>query len=183
MSDTSPTPDMAAAKKKRRRGCWIAVGVVLVVLVVWVGPVVRDAIKSGFFGALFNSSRNEKYSASSQENLKAMYRALELYHESEGQYPHSEGWMNAIANRIDTENLAKGEAEKKLIRPDLLGKTGEYGYAMNDAVSAKYKDDIKDKAKTPLIFESKQTEKNAHGDPAKERRGWAIAVDGTILKP
>lgn len=182
MSDTAPTTEVDVAKKKRRRGCWIGVGVVVLVLAVWLGPVIRDGFKSGLFGAMLQGSRNEKYSASSQENLKAMYNALSLYHESEGQFPHAEGWVNAIETRIDTENLEKGEAQKKLIRPDLLGKTGEYGYAMNDAVSAKYKDDIKDK-KTPLIFESKDTGKNAHGDPAKERQGWAISVDGTILKP
>jgi hypothetical protein len=59
---------------------------------------------------------------------------------------------------------------------------------MNDLASGKYKGDIKDK-KTPLLFDSSDTSRNAHGDPAKllpkpPRPGGnvGIAVDGTILK-
>jgi hypothetical protein len=68
---------------------------------------------------------------------------------------------------------------KKLIRPGLS--EGQFGYAFNDAASGKYKDDLKEPAKTALVFESMETQKNAHGDPARLRKGIAISVDGTVL--
>jgi len=182
MADTAPKIEATPTPKKRRKGCWIAFGIFAVILIglgAFYGPVLMMAYRHGF---LDRTPNDEKYSATSQENLKALYKALSLYHDSEGQFPTSSGWMDAIENRIDTYNLAKGEAEKKMIRPDLLGQDGKFGYAMNDAVSGKYKDDIKDK-KTPLIFESTDTGRNAHGDPAKIRHGYAISVDGTIIKP
>jgi len=63
------------------------------------------------------------------------------------------------------------------------GKPGEYGFAMNDAASEKYIDDIKDK-KAPLIFQSTDASWNAHGDPAKIGRpgGIGIAADGSTVK-
>jgi hypothetical protein len=146
---------------------------------IWVYPTLRD-----LWPFLFGRDDPEiSYKGTSIDNLKAMHTALNLYHDSEGQYPEASGWMDAIKARIKTADLKKGEEEKKLIRPALLGKEGQYGYAMNDAASGKYKDDIKD-PKTPLIFESTETGKNAHGDPktAKRPHGVAIAVDGTILQ-
>ena len=171
-------------KKRRRKGCLIGCGIVGVIVLggaIFYGPVLNDFYKRGMFDFILHPVRQHAYSATSEQNLKALYVALGLYHESEGQYPDSTHWMDAIENRINTYDLAKGEAEKKLIRPDLLGQDGKFGYAMNDAASGKYKDDIKD-PKTPQIFESKDVSRTAHGDPAKVRQGLAIAVDGTILK-
>ena len=96
--------------------------------------------------------------------------------------------MDAIKNYGAASDLAKGEADKRFVTPAMQGKAGQYGYAMNDAASGKYKGDIKD-PKTPLIFDSSDTSRNAHGNPKKlmpspTRAGGnlGIAVDGTILK-
>lgn len=150
---------------------------VLVGLTIWLWPFIV------YFLTHLQGDPERSYHGSSVDNLKAMYNAMNLYHDSEGQFPDSAGWMDAIQNRIYEADLKKGEAEKKLIRPALSGNAGQYGYAMNDEASKKYKDDIKDK-KLPLIFESTATERNAHGDPKTLRRphGLAISVDGTILE-
>ena len=170
--------------KKSRKGCKIGCAVVVILLIgpAWFyGPALIDFLNT--YGIFFwRKPEKHAYSATSEQNLKAIYQGLMLYHESEGQFPNSDGWMDAIENRIKSNDLAKGESGKKLIRPDLLTHPGEFGYAMNDAASAKYKDDVKDPATTPLIYESKETAKNAHGDPAKDRDGLAISVSGAIIK-
>lgn len=127
-------------------------------------------------------SKTHDYSGNSIENLRRMRTAMLLYSDSEDHFPEGNGWMDAIDTRLQTADLNKGEAEKKLVRPDLLGQSGLYGYAMNDACAGKFKGDIKDPNLTPLIFESSETGKNAHGDPAKIRKGIAITVDGTIIR-
>jgi len=152
------------------------------------GHTVRDLWRHGIIQAEIGSDSDAKYNASEVNNLKALYTAMMLYHESEGQWPQGNGWMDAIKNRVATADLAGGEADKKFVSPSLAGQPGQYGYAMNDLASGKYKGDIKDK-KTPLLFDSSDTSRNAHGDPAKllpkpPRPGGnvGIAVDGTILK-
>jgi len=145
------------------------------------GQDLQNFWRNGAIGALLFPPPKRKYTAGNETNLKALQTALMLYHESEGQFPQAAGWMDAIEPRIRTFDMELSEAKKKLVRPDLAGKEGEFGYALNDAASGKYKDDVGGKA--ILVFESKATARNAHGDPAKDREGYAIAVDGTLLKP
>lgn len=127
-------------------------------------------------------NQKREYDATSEGNLRAIYNALLLYHQSEDMFPDASGWMEAAELRLNTADLKEGEAAKKLVRPDLAGQPGAFGYAFNKALSQMYKDDVKD-PKTPLVFESKETSRNASGDPATMRQGLAISVDGTILKP
>ena len=183
---------MASGRRALRR---LGIGCVTVVLVVLGflfftggGRAVRDFWRAGFFNGVLSPEQARKYNASSTANLKALYTALSNYHESEGAFPDSKRWMDAIRSYGAASDLAKGEADKKFVSPSLSGKPGQYGYAMNDAASSKYKGDIKD-PKTPLIFDSSDTARNAHGDPKKllpspTRAGGnlGIAVHGTILK-
>lgn len=104
------------------------------------------------------------------------------YHDSEEHFPSSAGWMDAIENRLSTNDLKEGEAKKKLIRPDNEGKAETFGYALNDTVSNRYKTDVKD-TNAILIYESKQNGKNAAGDPGTDGilGGQAIALDGSSV--
>ena len=152
------------------------------------GQDLRTLVSHGFLDAYLSDGENRKYHGNTEANLKAMYAAIMQYHESEGQFPKSEGWMDALKNYGAASDLAKGETEKKFMSPSLHGQANEFGYAMNDLASGKYKGDIKD-PKTPLIFDSSNTSRNAHGDPKKllpspprEGGNLGIAVDGTILK-
>jgi hypothetical protein len=168
----------------RRRGCkWalLIVGLAFLGVVLFYGPTVCDFVKTYGIDALRKPEKHA-YSATSEQNLRALYQAMSLYHESEGQFPDANGWMDAIENRLQSNDLKRGEGLKKLIRPDLAGQAGKYGYAMNDLASANFKDDIKDPSTTPLLYESKLESKNAHGNPADDRIGLAISVDGKILK-
>ena len=152
------------------------------------GQEVRDLVSHGFLNEYLSPEESRKYNASNLQNLKNLFTAMSLYHESEGQFPSANGWMDALKSYGAASDLAKGEAEKRFVAPEFSGKPGQFGYAMNDALSGKYKGDIKD-PKTPLLFDSNDTSRNAHGDPRKllpspARAGGnlAVAVDGTILK-
>jgi hypothetical protein len=183
---------MPFGRRKLRRmalGCGtVAVILLGVLFFTGFGKTFRTLWSHGFFDQYVSGDQERKYNASGTANLKALYTALMLYHESEGQFPVASGWMDAIKNRVAASDLAKGEADKKFVTPSLEGKPGQYGYAMNDAASGKYKGDVKD-PKTPLIFDSSDTSRNAHGDPKKllpspARAGGnlGITVDGTIVK-
>jgi hypothetical protein len=173
------------AKRKLAKGLGLGcLGVVVValglLLFTGAGKDFQNLWRNGTIPSLLFPAKKRTYSAGNESNLKAIYTALMLYHESEGQFPTAGGWMDAIEPRIRANDMEASEAKKKLARPDLGD--GQFGYAMNDAASAKYKDDV-GPATTVLIYESKQTGRNAHGDPKTDRDGYAITVDGTILKP
>lgn len=175
----------------KKKGCKITCAVMALVLVavaIWVGPVLLDFYNSGILGSQLSGKKMREYQGTSMDNLKALHTALMLYHDSEGQFPEASGWMDAITDRIKAGDMTQEEADKKFVNP-LLGKKGEYGYAMNDACSKKYKDDIKDPSKTPLLFDSSDTRWNAHGSPESllpkpPRPGGnlGVSVDGNILQ-
>jgi hypothetical protein len=169
----------AGNKRKRRLGCLVVGTLVFGFLVWFYGPLAWALYKAGF---LERKAPPHAYDGTSIDNLKFMRTALLGYEESEGLFPEASGWVEAIQNRLNTDDLKKGEAAKKLVYPEFIGQAGKFGYAFNDALSRKYHGDIKD-GKTPMIFESTTTDRNAHGDPKlRKPGGLAISVDGTVLK-
>lgn len=143
------------------------------------GDAVRDLLKTGI---LEKNEANAKFEGDTVAHLKALHTAAEVFHQSEEKFPEAATWMDDLLPRLKTSDLAQGEAEKKLVRPDLQGKTGEFGYAISTAAQGKYKGDIKDE-KTILFFESTPRSKNASGDPAVDalKGGKAITVKGEIV--
>jgi hypothetical protein len=163
--------------RKKRRGCWLFLAIVLVGLIVWLGPTARDLYSRGFFDA-FKKEKMVGYKADRESNLKAIYTALQLYHDSEEKFPEGNGWMDAISSYIKPSNMEKDDAAKKLIRPDLAGQADAYGYAINDAAAGKYIDDIPNMDTLPLVFESSETTRNAHGSPEMIANQDALAITG-----
>ena len=163
---------------------WI-LGVVggLVVIVagvgIWAYPTIHD-LAPFLFPA---PEKKVGWTPGTEVNLKALYTGMMLQHDSDGQFPQGTGWMDQIIKRVRNETLKAGAEKEKFIDPAAGGRPGEYGFAMNDAAAGKYKDDIKDKA-MPLIFETTETQWNAHGDPAKigRKNGIGISVDGKIVR-
>ncbi|MEI7576850.1 MAG: hypothetical protein WCK51_08150 [Armatimonadota bacterium] len=143
------------------------------------GDAVRDLLKTGI---LEKNEANAKFEGDTIAHLKALYTAAEVFHQSEEKFPDAGTWMDDLLPRLKTGDLAAGEAEKKLVRPDLLTENGKYGYATNSAVAGKYKGDIRED-KAILYYECTQTGKNYSGDPAKDgvKRGKAITVKGEII--
>src|SRR5436309_1729398 len=92
----------------------VIIGALAVIL-----PDQRNAILNigGAWWSQQSVSAKHDYSGTSIDNLRRMQTALLLYNDSEGQFPDSSGWMDAIGNRLETADLNKGEAKKKLIRP------------------------------------------------------------------
>ena len=177
------------ARKKVLRGCLLVFVLVLVGAGVFYGPVIRDLMSNGFLQSLLSGENMRKYSGTSMENLKALSTAMKLYQESEGQFPESAGWMDALEDRVKSHNMTQEEADKKFHDPTLGKKPDVYGYAMNDLLSKMYIGDVKDPSKTPLLFDSKDTSRNAHGSPEKllpkpARPGGniGVAADGHALK-
>jgi hypothetical protein len=151
------------------------------------GKAVRDLWGSGIAQEALSPTQMRQYNATTESNLKAIYTALKLYEDSEGQFPDATGWMDAIQNRIVANDMTGAEAQKKLVSPSLAAQAGQFGYAMNAKASGKYHGDLD--PKMPLIFDSNDTARNAHGDPSsllpkppRAGQNMGIAVDGTILK-
>lgn len=188
MDDPIVAPEQVKPVVRRRwlRGAAWTVLVLLVGLGWWIGPVIRDFFKAGFF----DKTKMRSYEGASIDNLRAMHMAMMQYHDSEEMFPDSSAWMDAIENRIQVFDMEKAESMKKLIAPLYRDQPGKYGYAMNDLCSRKYKDDLPDPSKTVLIFESSDTSRNAHGDPANlmaapagGSKALAISVEGQLIGP
>jgi len=80
------------------------------------------------------------------------------------------------------------EAEKKFHDPTIEN-PGEYGFALNSALSGKYLGDVKNPNTTILIYTSKNLQKNASGNPtadvAEPVRGGenlGITVSGEVIQ-
>lgn len=175
--------------KRRKRGCLIA-SAILVVLLGYVGlRFGKDAYNLYRGGWLdLGGEKTIVYRGTSMENLKALHTAMMLYHDSEERFPEASGWMDALKPYIGTRELPEAEAIKKFIDPTIPPRKGVFGYAMNDAVAGKFEGDIPDPDKTPLLFSSKATDWNAHGDPkdlapSPPRKGGdlVLTVSGAIL--
>ncbi|HRF58979.1 MAG TPA: hypothetical protein PLH94_03575 [Fimbriimonadaceae bacterium] len=175
--------------KRRKRGCLIVSGILFVALGYLGLRFGKDAYNLYQGGWLdVGGEKTVVYRGTSMENLKALHTAMMLYHDSEERFPDASGWMDALKPYIGTRELPEAEAMKKFIDPTIQAGNGAFGYAMNDAVAGKYKGDIADPDTTPLLFSSKETGWNAHGDPQAlapdpHRKGGdlVLTVSGTIL--
>ncbi len=143
-----------------------------------------SASQSGFL----DDVEQRTYEGDAEANLKAIHTALMLVHDSDGQFPAADGWMDAIANRLKTSDLSEEEAAKKLVNPDRAKRDGEYGFALNAAAAGKFVDDLAG-PETILVFESASLERNASGDPGKDapkpgRNGGnlGITVGGEVVR-
>jgi hypothetical protein len=174
------------SKKRIRLAVWSTV-IGMVVALAWyflLAPLYHIAHGAG----LLERHDMRTYSGTNEDNLRALYTAANNYHETEDTYPDSAKWMDQIKNRIRANDMAEQEAEKKFINPLYPARAGLYGYAFNDALSGKYKGDIKD-PKTILIYDSKDTRWNAHGKPSDSMQppgapggNEGITVDGSIVQ-
>lgn len=149
------------------------------------GPLLVKFYQAGFFEKV----KRTDYVGSRIDNIRRLRTAMMLYHESEGMFPQDTGWMDAIENRLQTNDLEKGEGKKKLHNPALGDDLTKYGFAMNKAASGKYVDDLPEKGKTILIYETSNPARNVSGDPVKDASNPAfdggnitISVDGTVYQ-
>lgn len=164
---------------------WLVAGGILLALMavlwVWLGPLISTALRAGF---LDKPEERTLEAGQTQENLKTMHQAILMYSESEGALPEASGWMDAAYTRLKTADLKEEEAKKQMKALDGMG-PDEYGYAMNQALSGKDPFDERLKGQI-LLFESKNLDWNAKGDPKKDgavgRQTHGITLGGN-LKP
>jgi len=170
---------MSVKKKVLRVGCLV---LLVAIVVSAYSPAGKAIIALGKMALQKDVSGTEEYKGSVNDRLNAMRTAADLYHQSEDAFPKAETWMDDLLTRLQTQNLKKGEAEKKIRRPDLEATPDQYGFALNQAVAGKYKGDIKD-PKTILIYESTETKKNASGNPKTDGKpgGSGITISGEIV--
>ncbi|MCW5942538.1 MAG: hypothetical protein KIS66_09925 [Fimbriimonadaceae bacterium] len=174
--------------ERRVRRLWlVGIASLLGVFVMGAALTVADTAKAVAESGFTEDVAKRDYRGDTEANLKALYVAAKLFHDSEERFPKSSEWMDAIASRIRTNDLTEEEAAKKLANPDLAKASNEYGFAMNDAASERFADDLP--ADTVLFFESRDLARNAHGDPATDARqparaegDLAITVKGTIVR-
>ncbi|MBS1717310.1 MAG: hypothetical protein JSS72_06230 [Armatimonadetes bacterium] len=133
-----------------------------------------------------DTPQQREWDATVDKNLKALYTAMMLTHDSDGQFPAADHWLDAIEARIRTSDMSEDEAEKKKHDPSVAHKPNEFGFAFNTSLAGKYKGDVKNPDTTPLIFQSADLHRNAHGDPAnsgaKAPRNHAISVSGKLIR-
>jgi hypothetical protein len=170
---------------RRRKGCLITAAIVLVLLTIIAtlfGRTLVTLVREGFVTDLIFKPEKRAWEPSREANLRAIYNGMKLHHDSEGSFPAADSWVDAVAIRIRTGDMTQEEAEKKLVRPDLAA-PNQYGYAINQAVTGKYMEDLP--AGTVLLFESKSTQKNASGDPKTDSIPGAmfISIEGNIITP
>ncbi len=171
------------SRKRKQLGCGVAL-VVFAAFAGWLYPLVRIAIGLG----AAEPELTTKYEGDTMSNLKRISEALQLYKESEGQYPEATGWMDAAMLRLKTSDLTEDEARKKLKDPRLSG-AESFGFAMNEAASGKTDKDFPDPNKIILIFSSQATVWNAHGKfpldqatPARAGGNAGILASGKVVK-
>ena len=120
--------------------------------------------------------------------LKAIRIALMQYQDSEGQFPDASGWMDAIVNRIQSDDMSASQSNRKLRDPSVLDKSA-FGWGFNSALSNKYIGDVKNQKTTIMVYSSANTAKNASGNPSnslanppRDGENLGITVSGNIVK-
>lgn len=175
------------AKPHSRRMMFGCLGLLVgFILALWwfVGPALTVA--SGYI----EPQTKRQWQGTSMENLKAIHTALSLYQESEGALPPADRWMDAIATRLKTADLTTEEAEKKLRSPSVARDNPlAFGYAFMAELEGKYMADIENPAQTPLVFDSRDLTRNAHGDPVqlkpdppRPEGNLTVTVDGQVVR-
>lgn len=193
MTDNTDNPQavdgsIEPAKSKSKLIKRSIIAVILVIFVYFAGRVGQAAwvfYKHGIFDA---PTGDRIYHGDRIARLQALRTALMAYQTSEGQFPDASGWMDAITNRIQSDDMATQQSDRKLRDPAVSDRAG-YGFGFNSALSNKYIGDIKNQDTTVLIYTSKDTAKNAQGDPNKSLpeppRGGenlGITVSGKVIK-
>jgi prepilin-type processing-associated H-X9-DG protein len=116
---------------------------------------------------LFNPKR-DLHVGSCLDNLREMQKALSAYVVSNDRYPPADRWMDEVIQYNSPDDVTRKENWKRFRCPTSTGED-EYGYAMNAELSGALRPLEKDKAewaraeKTPFIFDSSDTSRNAHG--------------------
>ena len=142
-----------------------------------VGKTVADAKNAG----LLDETQTEKYQASRENNLKSIHRALMQAADSDGEFPDAAKWMETALIRLKTSDLTEEEAKNKLRVPG--AKNGDFGYSFNAVFSKVHPGEIKVKANTILVFESKATTWNASGNPESDAKDGAkgVTFEGKVV--
>jgi len=162
----------------KRKGCRIALGLTAIIVLglgIWIGPVLASVWRAGFFERI----DREEYRATRTNNLKSIHTALTLHQDSEGAYPAANSWMDDIAPRLRTDGMSEAEAARKLVRPDLDGQDGKFGYSMNEKAAGQYVGDLA--PDMVLVFESEATARNASSEPDLGEGRMGITVSGKIV--
>lgn len=129
------------------------------------------------------SGNEETHKVTGESNLKSLYNAVMVYASAwDDTLPPAKVWMTALSD--PTQRLAE---ENTLHAPGVEGGSTKYGYAMNDALDGKRLADVKEKATTPLFYESSNLDKDAHDPvtslPQPGRHGgqnYIVFLDGHV---
>jgi hypothetical protein len=177
----SPSPSRRRPLRRIALGCLVLIGLLWVGCGIFLGPT-AFRLWPDYISPLFFKPPPREYDASMEDNLKWLHLALRQYHDSEGEFPPADEWMDAIRPYIQARDMPEEEAMKKFRNPLVTGENA-FGYAMNEAAAGQYVDDLD--RKLPLIFTSTDTSWNASGEPARllpaEGQRFGITVDGTII--
>ncbi len=106
-------------------------------------------------GLIFQPKYNPNKNITCPNNLRHLAIAVRMYSDDwDDVYPPASVWMDRIKDRVHDAWLHCPEVSN--------GHDNRYGYAMNDALSAKSRDNLVNPAKIPLFYDSKNLKPNAH---------------------
>lgn len=155
------TQAVAKVKPKRRRLIipLALLALILLALFIWLRPLLPAAWS---YLTLKLSPKREYDPKACLDNLNELSTALRLYLESEGAYPPAEEWMDRLSIYLRSADLDKADQQKKLRCPDLRSAPDAYGYAYNADLAGKAANEVLNKERTPVIYDSNQTARNAY---------------------
>ncbi|MFN8138260.1 MAG: hypothetical protein U0R49_00515 [Fimbriimonadales bacterium] len=179
-NETPPAADPPPRKKRRIRWGIITPLIIVIALLLTIGKGYLGKLPALF--EIYCTPKRKFSSESSLENLKFVGTALSLYLESNDCYPPAEKWVDEIEKYLHVADMDDKESRKKLRAPEFADSKNEYGFAFNAELSRKWRDEVKDPASVPAIYDSTKTERNAFDPkplesmPTPEREGGNAIV-------
>jgi len=162
---------------RRSSRLWIWVGGSVVI-----GTIILIGIAIVVLARALPSARGTLVSRSCIRNMKDIANAMSMYGARyDDRLPLATSWMDGIQPLVARPRTLKCPAFRRT-NPDA------YGYAIADAVAGKTIASIPLGNRAPIVFETDDLKRNAHGAPfkpapPKKRHGWAVYdvfIDGKV---
>lgn len=107
---------------------------------------------------VFQQTSNSTQTKLCLENLKQIGAAMAMYaNDNHDHFPPSKSWMDKLNLYVDSEVTFACPVQRR-VNPS------SFGYAMNKDLPGTEAGTLKEPAKTPLVFDSSVTDRNAESD-------------------
>jgi hypothetical protein len=182
-SDRKIAPTNGQTSRVSDKGPW---PILLWLLAMCAFPILLGWAVLGLGGRWIEGAREEQVASRCMDRLRRLGQAFGQYAaDHDGMYPPSNLWVDDLV-RYAAKKDPNEQSESVFRCPAISAKrTGEYGYAMNDALSSRKQSE----SNQPLVFDSSEMHRNAHSNPSslpnppRHRSGsvnFAVFEDGQV---